>query len=317
METLLTGFFGKLPGHGDFLRAAPAQAPLDLIDAWLAPARLGQPAADHALDAAGPTLAMVEARGMWWALAMFPSQDAVGRRYPFCALAGLPAASFAGEAALVPQVFAPFLGHCMQRSVGGWPTAVPALRDAVADLGTAVDLDAAGLRLADALADHHMRGLWTAMLGRAEDPRRDGVFTEVVAAAALAGEACCGLRLQPMAQLHHLSFWLMLLRLSGSRGTAPSLIVIHPGTTGAQPSASVVWGRPRPEECLAAIWPGLPGGDARRLHDPLATLARFGDPEIAPEMLDDLDLSLREVLHATGSQSRRFHNSQTARTVQR
>lgn len=311
---LVTGLFGKLPAHGDFLRSAPAQAPLDLIDAWLAPAGLGTPAGDRALDAAGTALALVEARGHWWALAMFPSHDSVGRRYPFCVLAGLPSAAFAGEPALVPQAFAPFLARCMQRSMAGWPGDAGELRDAVSGLGGGIDPDADGLRLADALSDHHMRGMWQSMLGRGDDPRRAAVFADAVAAV-MAGESCSGLRLAPMAQLHHLAFWLMLLRLSGSQASSPSLIAIHPGGPSSKPSATVLWGRPRPEECLAAIWPGMPGADARRIHDPVAAPGRLGDPETAPEALDDLDLSLREVLHAVGSQTRRYHRP--ARNVPR
>lgn len=314
MAILAPGYFGKLPGHGDFLRAEPAGAPLDLIDAWLAPARLGaNHAADAALDAAGPVLALVRSRGQWWALALFPSRDAVGRRYPFCVLAGLPAEEVGGETAVVPAACAPFLVRCLHRSAAGWPADQAGLRAVVAGLGGQVDLDAEEHRLVGSLGDESQGRLWSGLLGRADDPRRAGVWSAAVAAGR-SGEASCGLRLAPLAQLHHLAFWIMLLRFTG-READPSLIAIHPGLPGRQPSATLVWGRPTAAECLAALWPSMPGAATTRLVDPLAASGGIND---APEFLDEPDLSLREVLHLVGSATQRItRRTDTSRYIRR
>jgi len=54
-------------------------------------------------------MALVRARGCWWALCLFPSRDAVNRRFPFCVFAGLPEESFSGEVGLLPSAWTPFL----------------------------------------------------------------------------------------------------------------------------------------------------------------------------------------------------------------
>lgn len=313
MANLVPGFFGKLPAHGDFLRAEPAGAPLDLLDAWLSPARLGaNPAADAALDAAGPVLALVRSRGHWWAMSLFPSRDAVGRRYPFCVLAGVPVAEVGGETAVVPAACAPFLVRCLQRGVAGWPAEASALRSAIAALGGPLDVDEEERRLVGALGDDDQRRLWTSWLGRGDDPRRMGAWNAIIDAAK-AGESVCGLHFAPLAQLHHLAFWIMLLRFTGTVAD-PSLIAIHPARAGQPPSTSMLWGRPTPAECLAALWPSMPGAERGRIVDPLAA-GTAGDD--APEVLDDLDLSLREVLHAVGSSSKRIQRNPGSNYIRR
>ena len=164
----LVGSFGKLPWHGDFLRDAPQGAPLDLLDAWLALAPIGPPGPrSEAFDGAGPTMAMVRARGMWWAMALFPSHDAVGRRYPFCVIAGMPDDEFGGEAGLVPVAWAPFLVRCLQQAARGWPQNQAELRTAVAACAQPIDLDSEGRRLVEALADHRASEFWRGTLGLA------------------------------------------------------------------------------------------------------------------------------------------------------
>jgi len=305
MATPSAGFFGKLPWHGDFLRGAPAGAPLELIDAWLASAPIGPPGPrSAAFDAAGPSLAMVRTRGMWWALAFFPSQDAVGRRFPFCAMAGLPEAEFGGESALVPMLWLPFLGRCLQQAARGWPQDQAALRDAVQACVQPIDPEGGGRRLVDALADHRVTDLWRATLGASNDARRAGVWADLVG---LASEpaAATGLLLRPIAHQLHLPFVLMLQQIIGDAGCAPVLIGMHAGRPGVPPSAAVLWGRPSAAECLAALWPSMPGADSARIHDPVTRPGTFGDADEAPERLGDPSVSLRDLLHEVGSATRR------------
>lgn len=305
MATPAIGFFGKLPWHGDFLRDAPTGAPLDLIDSWLASAPIGPPGPrTAAFDSAGPSLAMVRTRGHWWAMALQPSQDAVGRRFPFCVMAGLPEQDFGGEAALVPLMWLPFLGRCLQQAVRGWGADPAALRETVRACAQPVDAEGAGRRLVDALADHRVGKLWTGLLGSAGDPRRAGVWADVVALASDPGERT-GLILHPLANQLHLAFVLMLQQMLGSGAAAPVLIAMHPGKPGDAPGSAILWGRPTAAECLGALWPSMPGAEVSRLHDPVRRPATIGDPDLAPESLDDPDLSLRDLLHEVGSATRR------------
>lgn len=305
MSTLLVGHFGKLPWHGDFLRDAPAGAPLELIDAWMAGAPIGPPGPRSAgFDAAGPSLAMVRTRGVWWAIALVPSRDAVGRRFPFCVMAGLPETDFGGEAALVPLMWLPFLGRCLQQAARGWPEDQAGLRQAVQACAQPVDAEGAGRRLVEALADHRVAELWRGTLGAADDARRDGVWADLLALATDPTVAT-GFMLQPMANQLHLAFILMVQQMLGSVGCAPVLIALHPGRPGEAPGTTVLWGRPTSAECLGALWPAMPGADTARIHDPVRRPGTIGDAETAPESLADPGLSLRDLLHEVGSATRR------------
>ena len=305
MPAPTVGSFGKLPWHGDFLRDAPANAPLDLIDAWLSLAPIGPPGPrSEAFDNAGPAMAMVRARGMWWAMAMFPSRDAVGRRFPFCVFAGLPEAEFAGEYALVPVLWTPFLVRCLQQAARGWPQNQGELHAAVTACAQPVDPESEGRRLVDALADHRGSEFWRGTLGSAQDPRRAGLWADLVALACDPALAT-GVRLRPMAHQLHLAFVLMLQRLTGDAASAPVFIGMHPGRPNEAPGATILWGRPTAAECLAALWPAMLGAENSRIHDPVLRPGSFGDADEAPEVLQDPGASLRDLLHAVGSTTKR------------
>ncbi len=303
------GYFGKLPWHGDFLREAPASAPIDLIDAWLAQAPIGPPGpASAAFDAAGPAMALVRARGCWWALCLFPSRDAVNRRFPFCVFAGLPEESFSGEVGLLPSAWTPFLIRCMQQGARGWPTSQAALHDAVAACGQEIDVDGEERRLVDRLADHSTESWLRASLGAANDQRRQGLWADLVELAR-DPQLATGLILRPMAHQVHLAFVLMLQRLAGNEGCAPVFIGLHPGSPHDQASSTILWGRPTAAECLAALWPSMPGAALTRIHDPVQRPGTFGDPSAVPASLDQPGASLRDLLHDVGSATRRFRRT--------
>lgn len=299
MTASVVGFFGKLPWHGDFLRDAPANAPLDLIDAWLASAPIGPPGPHSAaFDAAGPALAMVRARGMWWAMALFPSQDAVGRRFPFCVLAGHPEGDFGGEPGLVPMAWAPFLVRCLQQAARGWPQDAAGLRQAVFACLPAIDPEAEGRRLVEALADERQDALWRGVADRA------AVWADLTS---LAGdpERAAGVRLRQLGHQRHLAFVLMLMHLASGASFAPVFIGMQPGRPDEAPGATVLWGRPSAGECLAALWPTLPGAAGGRIHDLPTAAGAFGDADDAPDALADPQASLRDLLHQAGSATRR------------
>jgi type VI secretion system ImpM family protein len=309
MTLPLIGSFGKLPWHGDFLRDVPASAPIDLIDAWLAQAPIGPPGTGSAsFDAAGPAMALVRARGCWWALCLFPSRDSVGRRFPFCVLAGLPEEEFAGEVGLLPSAWTPFLVRCLQQGARGWPSSQAALHEAVAACNQPVDVEGEERRLVDHLADHSVDSWLRTTLGASADPRRAGVWADLTELARDPQRAT-GLIMRPMAHQIHLSFVLMLQRLVGDEGCMPVFIGLHPGSPGDQASATILWGRPTAGECLAALWPTMPGGSAARIHDLVQRPGTIGDASDAPTSLDRPGSSLRDMLHDAGSATRRFRRT--------
>ena len=306
MATPVVGCFGKLPWHGDFLRDVPAGAPIDLIDAWLAQAPIGPPGPRTAVfDAAGPAMLMVHARSMWWAMVMFPSQDAVGRRFPFCVLAGLPDAEFGGEPGLLPAVWAPFLVRCLQQGARGWPQSQSELHQVVVSCVAPIDVDHEGRRLVDALGDHRISEFWRGSLGEAAAQKRDAVWADLVGLAAESTKAT-GMTLKPMVHQLHLSFGLMLQHLIGDAGCAPVLIGLQPGRPGEMPGATILWGRPTAAECLAALWPTMPGAEVSRIHDPILRPGTYGEPSEAPESIGEPAVSLRDLLHQVGSATKRF-----------
>jgi len=306
MVTPVVGFFGKLPWHGDFLRDVPSGAPIDLIDAWLGQGPIGPPGPHTAaFDAAGPAMVMVRARGLWWAMVLIPSKDAVGRRFPFCVMAGLPEGEFGGEPGLLPASWAPFLVRCLQQSARGWPQTQSELHTTVAALAVPVDVDSDGRRLVDALGDHRLDEFWRGTLGSSSDQRRDAVWSDLVA---LAGDPSksTGILVRPMVHQLHLSFVLMLQHLIGDTGCAPVLIGLQHGRPGDAPGATVLWGRPTSAECLAALWPTMHGADSARIHDPVKRPGAFGDPTEALDNLGDPTVSLRDLLHEVGSSTKRY-----------
>ena len=94
---MLTGFFGKLPGRGDFVRRALPREFIDVVDEWLAAALSASQSAlgDQWLDAylGSPIWRFhfhqdAVAPGSWTGL-MMPSVDRVGRYYPLIIAASL------------------------------------------------------------------------------------------------------------------------------------------------------------------------------------------------------------------------------------
>jgi type VI secretion system protein ImpM len=93
------GFFGKLPGSGDFVSRGLSRPLIAGLDAWLhdglaaLPSRFGPTWLEHYLVA--PAWSFVLPAGGWSPTMMLgaaiPSVDRVGRYFPLVALAGVPA----------------------------------------------------------------------------------------------------------------------------------------------------------------------------------------------------------------------------------
>lgn len=139
---LATGFVGKLPAHGDFLRRGLPEDVADRLDAWAASAMAAlerhgaapeydraPPAgwADQRLDAGAPR---------WVGLAI-ASVDRPGRRFPLVLAGALRPDAPAVEAAS-------FLAHAVEAGrsaiVEGW--SADALREALSSQSSAVDASA-------------------------------------------------------------------------------------------------------------------------------------------------------------------------------
>jgi type VI secretion system protein ImpM len=104
------GLFGKLPAQGDFFRLHVADPAAQLLVAWLQEAiepvyraRLPLPA--------GPVRFLFRAPPAESALAgvMVASVDRVGRAFPLCGFAPLPARALAGSFPALPAALGPFL----------------------------------------------------------------------------------------------------------------------------------------------------------------------------------------------------------------
>lgn len=110
------GYFGKLPAHGDFVKAADEQAVLAMLDEWLAEvmARLPHdPRWKINYDAMAPaSFAFVGPRRRHAVAGhVVASRDQAGRRFPFLAMRTEEVADPAAFIAHCPLAFAPLWTH--------------------------------------------------------------------------------------------------------------------------------------------------------------------------------------------------------------
>jgi len=311
--TWSVGCFGKLPFHGEFLRLGGDASPVEPIERWwLAGALDPQRGAQRmgGFTTSGPLFALFPHQGTWWAVALFPSQDQVGRQYPFAVFAGLPAESIGEDAGLAPALFVPFFHSVYQASAAGWASSLPELREQLAGLGGAVDVGAQERRLLADLAGATAHDLWSGLIGSFADRRRYRIVDALQRACA--DRESIGLRIAPMPHQVHCCFWLMLLRLlrPGARGLP--LVVLHPGLAGRLPAATAFWTMPTPARAFATLWPacGLPPAanpaepDVVDLLAAALTQTSAGGDVGLRELLDDPDLTLRNLLHDLTARAR-------------
>lgn len=296
---LSVGCHGKLPSHGDFVRVVGSQSPVEVIDAWLASGPI-DPRVDaaraEAFAAAAPAFSIIATKGHWWGCASFPSQDSVGRRYPFTVFAGLPQAEVGEAGYLLAGAFLPFFMRCFQAAQQGWPADLGTLRSGLPNLAPAIDLGAEERRLIAAFDTTSIGEVWAGLLGSATDARTEGILADVLALAAGVVPSG-GYRFQPMAHQNHLGFWLMLLMVCGERPVLPSVITLRFAAAGKAPAATLFFERPEAAACLASLWPEVAPRGASPVHDATAQAGSLGDEDIPPALLAP-DLTLRDLVHS-------------------
>jgi type VI secretion system ImpM family protein len=302
-STYQVGCYGKLPFYGDYLRILPSHFPLAQFESWFAAGNLGTERQDGRLlayDSSPPGFAMFPAQGRWWAIAIFSSQDQVGRRYPFILCADIPNDLVGDEVGLVPALFAGFFQQAYMAAVRGWPTTIDDLKALLQSLAGAIDPARDAQVIANALTNIKARDLWTALLGRADDPRCTSAVTQVINLAT-GSRTGWGIRLQPSVHQSHVSFWLWFISTLRNHSRPPDLIVMHPGQQGHAPASFLLYDRASPETCFAALWPRC---SIATFDSGITDLANVGSPQGQPlgEELDSLlsqpGLSLRDLLHA-------------------
>jgi len=301
MTSVVVGCQGKLPAHGDFIRMVGAHSPVEVLDAWLGTAGLEQPARRVIFDSAGPAFAIICTQGHWWGCALFPSQDRVGRRYPFIVYAGIPVGEVADAAYLTITAFLPFFMRAWQMAQHGWPADQAVLRAGLPNLCPPIDLAAEERRFVAAFDGITIGEVAAGLLGSPTDPRAAAVLADLLAVAD--GELPAGgVRFLPMAHQHHLGFWLMMLTLCGTKPIVPSVITLRFAHAGSLPAATLFLDRPEAGACLASLWPNLAPRGATAPHDVVAQAGAVasGVSTVDPAWLAP-DLFLRDLLHMVTS----------------
>lgn len=153
--------FGKLPAQGDFLRLDATGPTAELLVSWLHEAIEPVHRAGLALPAAPVRFLLVAPGGEAAVGTMIASRDKVGRAFPLCLFAGVPAASVVRQFPAVPAAAAEFcaaaealLGRAAELAPAALAEAARALprpRDA-REVEAAVSAAAAERPLAEVLA---------------------------------------------------------------------------------------------------------------------------------------------------------------------
>ena len=107
--------WGKLPGHGDFLRIGSDSAPVAAFDAAFTALRLDAAQAEI-FAVGGPVVAFIRQADRWWGAVVLPSTDRVGRHAPFVAVAGIRSVDPADEIGVLPLAFAVSTATCSSTS---------------------------------------------------------------------------------------------------------------------------------------------------------------------------------------------------------
>jgi type VI secretion system ImpM family protein len=315
MSAKAVGCFGKLPFYGDFIRVHGDKSPIAAIERWYGGGAVeaGSTRARQFL-ASGPVFALVQDGGMWWGVALFPSQDQVGRPHPFAIFAGLDPEETGDEVGLLPLIFIPFF----QRTGPAFAQAhaasgLPQVRELLAALPVPLALDKAEAQLVAGLETVKAGELWTGLFGGAQDPNQ--VLAERTMATLMAvshDPAVVGLRIRPMVHQIHFCCLLMLYWLLRARVGMPALIALLPGSAKRQPAAVILAERPAGSAVFASLWPevGVDESQAVAVATALGGIQDLvsGPQRSAPVTVDrsliDPELPLRELLHGLASLGR-------------
>ncbi len=124
-----TGFFGKMPASGDFIARGLRPHIRPLLDRWLT-LHLAEPARRPEIWPETALHALIQGPEHMLALAILPSQDAVGRHFPLAACCPVESADQAGVENWAAAVF-PAL--CLSQSPAFNPDALYAALQPVSD----------------------------------------------------------------------------------------------------------------------------------------------------------------------------------------
>ncbi len=250
-------------------------------------------------------------------MALFPSQDQVGRPHPFALFTDCDVHAVGEEVGILPLLFLPFFQRASSHlALTAAATSPAQLREAVNALAAPATPEQAHARLVDGLDTATAGELWRGLFGQQPDATPDLHRAERMIATLL---TICrdphlgGLRIQPMAHQIHLCCLLMLWWLVRDRPGQPALIALLPGSASRMPSASVLAERPSPTVASATLWPEVhvPESQAsqvaaalRGIHDLVAgPMLPTGTP--LPAALLDPELPLRELLHGLTAVARK------------
>ena len=291
--------WGKLPGHGDFLRIGSDSAPVAAFDAAFTALCLDAAQAEI-FAVGGPVVAFIRQADRWWGAVVLPSTDRVGRHAPFVAVAGIRSVDPADEIGVLPLAFAPFIQRVLSQHAIGWPVEGEALRQLLAGFGADLSLDAGDEAFVAHLEATTQESLVTAFGG-------PGPFTAIlrtVVAAATGHLHGCGIRVAPVAGPVQAGFWLAAAWLVRARDETPGPLVLHPGGVGIAPSITQLWPAPTAAQFAAALWPA----SSRAEHGAQPIMAPA--PQIPEELHLPTDLltepraHLRDLLYRLVSQRR-------------
>lgn len=291
--------WGKLPGHGDFLRIGSESAPVAAFDAAFTAMRLTE-AGTARFAAGGPVVAFVRQADRWWGAVVLPSTDRVGRHAPFVAVAGIRSLEPADEIGVLPLAFGPFIQRVLGQHAAGWPADGESVRQLLAGFGADLTLDASE----DAFVAH-LEATTQASLavtyGGVDELIR---VLRTVVAAALGVLPGCGIRVSPVAGPVQAGFWLSAAWLVRARDDAPGPLVLHPGGVGLAPSLTLLWPAPTAAQFAATLWPAScpPEHSAQLIVAPAPVIPP--EVRIPVEILADPRAHLRDLLYRVVSQRR-------------
>jgi len=176
------GFFGKLPGHGDFVGRRLPPSMRDPFDAWLqrsiVASREELGAAWHAAWLSSPLWRFVLAPGLCgaqaWSGVMMPSVDRVGRCFPLVLAA--------------PSAQAPALDDCLGRH-GGWFVRLEEVALAAVEAGASLESLDTALQAMGAVPASPPQGRLLPSAGVARRVALDGVGMPSIALEDMAGDS--------------------------------------------------------------------------------------------------------------------------------
>lgn len=270
MATVRLECFGKLPGHGDFVRVN-AGPELLALDGWLQAGLLatrGRPDWGAAWPATPSVrLARRAASGRTLAAVLVPSRDAAGRDFPLVVGGVLEGREVARRPELAPLVAEPLLA--VAEAVAAWGRAGRTLREVQAEverLTVEVDAGAAERRLAEALAATTLEQLVASAVG-AWDDRRHQLVANAVSLLGPRARPRFALAVPSPGDGAAVAVWLALVVALRGGAADPPLVTWSQDPRGAAAGLRLVLVEPQGEHFLPLALRHLPSDACDLAHD--------------------------------------------------